>query len=317
MIGLVNPTAPIVRRKDAYLNRNGYSIMNASVMYYGGAKTGKTRLLISAFSGSEYIFLDFDRNYESTIKEIEKSGAMYFNGASAYDVLFQLMNGTIHDAVVVVDALGSIVKPLCRKFMKQHIHENNIDEDGTAINEAMGGIGINHADTVTFFNHIIEPMTQNRNSINFIHHTTQNMSGEKMEGNQGSWLSVFDFTYGMDRETKTFKLRADRLPIAPHTVGEDNVYQRINKILQDNKETIDIDGVQTYLTPYKKLNDNKTVRLILNQLIKDKFIRKIKISRKEYLDSELIITNQGQCKTEADGSLAPKYKVKTAKSELG
>ncbi len=306
------PKKPNIIRGDAYLHNNGYAIMNAATMYYGGAKTGKTRLAISSFKGSEYIFLDFDRNYKTTIDEIVKSGAHYYNRTNARDVLLQFMRGEVSNEIVIIDALGAIIKPLCREFIEYHTIKN---EDGTkskdweaiAVDYAMNGIGINGEDTRTFFNHIIEPMTRNGNSINFIHHTTINAQ-EKMEGNKGAWLSVFDFTYQMDRETKTFKLEADRLPIAPKTIGFDNVYQRINKILIDNAEVVEIDGEQKTLTPYKKLGDNKTARLILNPLLKSGLVKKVKSGKKEYLATRLVITSEGQCE-EVDGVLTPMYTV--------
>lgn len=305
---LVMPTAPNAIRHDAYMHSNGHSIMNASVMYYGGAKTGKTRLIIKAFSGADYIFLDLDRNYESTINEITKSGARYFNGSNAIEILYQLMDGKGKNEVVIIDALGSIVKLLCRKFIKQHTgKDDKLDEVGIAISEAEKGIGVNHADTVTFFNHIIEPMTRNSNSINFIHHTTQNKMGEKMEGNQGAWLSVFDFTYEMNRETKTFVLKAGRLPIAPNSIGVDNIYDRINKTLIDNQESTEVSGKQKMLTPYKKFSDNHAMRMTLNPLVKNGTVKKVKVGRKEYLESELVITAKGQCEENEFNNFIPLY----------
>lgn len=305
------PTEPNIKRKNAYLHKNGYSIINAATMYYGGAKTGKTRLLISAFKGSDYIFLDFDRNYESTINEIEKSGANYYNGDNARDVMLQFMRGEVSNEVVIIDALGAVVKPLCREFITYHTRTNTDgtetrDWEAEAISYAMPGIGINGEDTRTFFNHIVEPMTRNGNSVNFIHHTTQNQV-EKMEGNKGAWLSVFDFTYEMNRETKTFRLEADRLPIAPDSIGFDNVYGRINKILIDNAEIVENDGNVLSLTPYKCFHNNKTARLILNDLLKCEKIAKVKIGKKEYLDSELKITELGQCRKNDLGVLVPVY----------
>lgn len=316
-------------RQDATLHKNGHSIMSAATMYYGGAKTGKTRLVVSAFKGSNYIFLDFDRNYKSTINEIIKAGARYYNGKNAIDILSQVMLGKAENEIIIIDALGSVVKGLCRAFIREH---TNINEDKTetkdweavAVELAIPGIGTNHTDTATFFNHIIEPMTRNNNSINFVHHTTQNMSGEKMEGNKGAWLSVFDFTYQMDRETRTFKLEADRLPIAPKTIGFDNVYARINRILKENAESIEIEtenedgSVETtniLLTPFKKFSDNKTTRLILNPLIQDGLVKKFKSGKKEYLETRLVITSEGQCE-KVDDVLTPMYTISEDENEV-
>ncbi len=310
------PTEPNIIRDNARLHKNGYSIINGAIMYYGGAKTGKTRLLISAFKGSNYIFLDFDRNYKSTIDEIIKSGANYFNGANARNVMLQLMNGEVSNEIVIIDALGAVVKPLCRAFIKEHSTEQEgytiLDWEAEAIKEAMKGIGINGEDTRTFFNHIVEPMSRNGNSINFIHHTTQNASGEKMEGNKGAWTSVFDFTYQMDRETKTFRLEADRLPIAPQTIGFDNVYERINKILRDKAEVHNFEELgMIHLCPYKYITNNTTSRLIMNGLLEDGLVKRIKVGKTYYIDSKSVINEHGQNRVDDQGLLHPLYKKAT------
>lgn len=292
--GLILPSEGYIPRDDAYLHANGVTVMNASTMFYGGAKTGKTRTIIKAFKGCDYFFLDFDRNYESTIQDIIDSGARYFNGSAAYDILYQLMDGNISNVTVVVDALGSVIKPLCLKFISKHASDGRADEEARMLQESIKGIGKDHADSVTFFNLIIEPMTRNGNSINFIHHTTQNMQGEKMEGNKGAWLSVFDFTYSMDRASKTFKLEAGRLPVALNSIGTDNIYDRINKTIEEKAETIEIDGRQKLLTKYSHLSANKNFRTILNPLVIQGKVNKIKNGRTEYLDANLKINAQGQ-----------------------
>ncbi len=293
-MGLTLPTEAVELREDAYLHSNGTAIMNACSMFYGGAKTGKTRLLTKAFNGSGYIFLDFDRNYTSTVNGIIESGALYFNGKAALDILYQIMDKKLKNTVVVVDALGSVIKRMCNRFITNHTNSDDLDEDAILLKDSIRGIGINHSDSVTFFNLVIEPMTKNGNSINFIHHTTQNMGGEKMEGNKGAWLSVFDFTYSMNREKRVFELEAGRLPIALETIGEDNIYDRLNKMISDKAETITVDENQKLLTKFKYISDNKSLRTLVNPMILDERIEKIKVGRIEYLDSTLLINTSGQ-----------------------
>jgi len=210
MTGLKIPTSKNKYRVDAFMASNNIAIMNAACMYYGGAKKGKTRTLTAAFAGSEYVFLDFDRNYESTAKNIEDRDGIYFNGSNAWDVLHQLADGEISGGIFIIDALGSVSKKLAIRW---NTRLEPID---------VSHIGVTHEATVDFFNRVIEPMTANNNSVNFIHHTTQSGSGknagEKMEGNKGAWLSAFDFTYSMT-EPGVFNLDAGRLPIAPKTIS--------------------------------------------------------------------------------------------------
>ena len=289
-------------RKDAVMHENGQTIMNAATLYYGGAKTGKTRLITRAFNGSNYIFLDFDRNYESTIKQMQANGATYYNGKNAKNVLVQLMNGKISNEIIIIDALGAVISSLCRAYIDANTVTNEsgnqwLTEEGQVLKEAYESKSIGNIAEPTriFFNSIIEPMTRNGNSVNFIHHTTQNAHGEKMEGNKGVWLSLFDFTYEMNRETKNYHLIADRLPIAPATIGEDNVFDRINAIIESSKEAGEVDGAYVYYAPYKAITDNKTARKVVDEMVRNGVVKKVKVSRKEYLDVELRITVDGQC----------------------
>ena len=236
---LVFSSRDISIRENAVLNlANGTSLHNAAVMWYGRAKSGKTRTLIQAFSGEKFLFLDFDRNYRSTIESIQNSGATYLNGDAAFDVLTQLASGRGSDQIVIVDALGSVVTRLVSWFIDHNTVNDNMSVAAKQIIELKKNIGVSHEATVTFFNLIIEPMTRNGNSINFIHHTTENSQGSKMEGNKGSWLSVFDFTYVLNVDRKVFELEAGRLPIAPNVIGSNNPRQMLIQAIKDSIESL-------------------------------------------------------------------------------
>ncbi len=275
MKGLKPPKFVSIIRKNAFLASNGVSIMNASVMWYGGAKKGKTRTIISAFSGVDYMFLDFDRNYESTINEIKKTGASYYNGSAAEDVLVQLMNGTITDAVVVIDSHVHAISILAKHYLASVVGKK--DEEFKRLKPY---IGVSHEATSMFFNKLIYPMLVS-NSINFIHHTTQNMMGEKMEGNQGSWLSVFDFTYKLDSDK--FILQAGRLPCAPVTVGKENLYDRLKNCITDNSEDIEVSGKSMNVTAKATVTNNKALRLVLDELISKGEVIEVKEGSKKYI----------------------------------
>ena len=275
MKGLKPPKAASIIRKNAFLASNGVSIMNASVMWYGGAKKGKTRTIISAFSGVDYMFLDFDRNYESTINEIKKTGASYYNGYAAEDVLVQLMKGRITEAVVVIDSLVHAIAILARYYLISPAGKKD-DE----FKRLKPYIGVSHEATSMFFNKFIYPMLES-NSINFIHHTTQNMMGEKMEGNQGSWLSVFDFTYKLDGDK--FILQAGRLPCAPTTVGKENLYDRLKKCISDNNENIEVSGEEMNVTAKATVTNNKALRTVLDELISKGEGIEVKKGNKKYV----------------------------------
>lgn len=236
---LVFSSRDISIRENAELNlANGTSLHNAAVMWYGRAKSGKTRTLIQAFSGENFLFLDFDRNYRSTIESIQNSGATYLNGNTAFEVLTQLASGRGSDQIVIVDALGSVVSRLVSWFIDINTTEGDMNAAAKQITELKKSIGISHEATVAFFNLIIEPMTRNGNSINFIHHTTENSQGSKMEGNKGSWLSVFDFTYTLNVDRKVFELEAGRLPIAPNVIGSNNPRQMLIQAIKDSIESL-------------------------------------------------------------------------------
>jgi len=272
MKGLKPPKTASIIRKNAFLASNGVSIMNASVMWYGGAKKGKTRTVISAFSGVDYIFLDFDRNYESTINEITKTGAIYYNGSAAEDVLIQLMEGTITEAVVVIDSLVHAITILVKYYL--------VGQKDEEFERLKPYIGVSHEATSMFFNKLIYPMLVS-NSINFIHHTTQNMTGEKMEGNKGSWLSVFDFTYKLDNDK--FILEAGRLPCAPTTVGKENLYDRLKKCISDNNENTEVSGKKMNVTAKATVTKNKALRTVLDELISKGEVIEVKEGSKKYV----------------------------------
>lgn len=288
------PDCPIEYRADAELNPfNGVSIHNAATMWYGRAKSGKTRALIEAFTGEKFIFLDFDRNYISTIREIEKSGAIYLNGDAAFNVLTQLAIGRGFHYVVIIDALGSIITRLARWFI-----ENSNDVDSVKrMKESIQLIGVSHEATITFFNLLIEPMTRNYNSINIIHHTTENHNGSKMEGNKGAWMSVFDFTYRLDPEKKAFFLEAGRLPIAPNTVGlsqspRKHLIELIKKHAEMRQDfsTGEAMEVAEWNTIYKASQD---VRPLMRQWLQEGKIIMTKVisSRAKYIDIQKTLAN--------------------------
>lgn len=281
------PLGQIKYRTNAEVNVfNHTSIHNAAVMFYGRAKSGKTRILIEAFKGEEFLFLDFDRNYESTIDEIIKSGAIYLNDDAAFDVLTQLASGKKCHYVVIIDALGSIVKRLALWFIRTSVNVDAVEQ----MKECIDKIGVAHDATHTFFNLVIEPMTRNNNSINIIHHTTENYNGSKMEGNKGAWMSVFDFTYRLDPEKKAFFLEAGRLPIAPKTVGllqspRKHLIELIKKHAetQQNFFTREAMVVARWNIVYKA---SQHIRPVMNQLKREGKIEIVKVigSRAEYID---------------------------------
>lgn len=267
---LVFSSRDISIRENAELNlANGTSLHNAAVMWYGRAKSGKTRTLIQAFSGENFLFLDFDRNYRSTIESIQNSGATYLNGDAAFDVLTQLASGRGSDQIVIVDALGSVVSRLVSWFIDSNTTEGNMNAAAKQITELKKNIGVSHEATVAFFNLIIEPMTRNGNSINFIHHTTENSQGSKMEGNKGSWLSVFDFTYALNVDRKVFELEAGRLPIAPNVIGDTNPRQMLIQAIKESIESLRVVPISQLMevAPWNKIYKSKlSIRPLMNQL---------------------------------------------------
>jgi hypothetical protein len=271
---LIMPTTPMSIREDAQLNVfNGVSLHNAAVMWYGRAKSGKTRTLIQAFQGEDFLFLDFDRNYKSTIQSIQESGATYLNGDAAFDALTQLASGRGIQRTVIIDALGSVISRITNWFIAQHTDPNKtIDDDGYRMHNLKSHIGVSHEATVTFFNLIIEPMTRNFNSINFVHHTTESFQGSKMEGNKGAWLSVFDFTYHLNTERKVFELEAGRLPIAPKIIGDSSPRQQLIQGIKSSiqslkeKESGDLIEVAKWNDIYKS---KQSLRPLMNTLKED------------------------------------------------
>lgn len=267
---LVFSSRDISIRENAVLNlANGTSLHNAAVMWYGRAKSGKTRTLIQAFSGEKFLFLDFDRNYRSTIESIQNSGATYLNGDVAFNVLTQLASGSGSDQIVIIDALGSVVTRLVSWFILSNTNDGTMNNDAKRIDEIKKNIGISHEATVTFFNLIIEPMTRNGNSINFIHHTTENNVGSKMEGNKGAWLSVFDFTYVLNVDRKVFELEAGRLPIAPNVIGDTNPRQMLIQAINDSIESLRVlPQLQlAEVAPWNKIYKSKqSIRPLMKQL---------------------------------------------------
>jgi hypothetical protein len=290
---IIIPYYPVTIREDAYLNlANGVSLHNAAVIWYGRAKSGKTRTLIQSFQGENFLFLDFDRNYRSTIEGITLSGGQYLNGDSAFDVLTQLANGNGTNRIVIVDALGSVISRLTSWFINQDAE----NQDANRLTDLKSHIGITHEATVAFFNLIIEPMTRNGNSINFIHHTTENNQGSKMEGNKGAWLSVFDFTYHLDTNKKVFLLEADRLPIAPKVIGDNSPRQMLILEIKEHIEILKekISGEEMEVAGWNEIYKSKlSIRPLMNLLKSDGSIIMVKVeaSRAEYIDVKRTLGN--------------------------
>ena len=245
MFGIEIPRGKNIYRTVPTLAENGVSIMNATVMFYGAPKKGKTRTIIESFSGSEYVFLDFDRNYKITADKIEQSGALYFNGSNAYDVLIQLMNGKASNGIFVIDALNSVIPFLCSYWNKKN-------EDKDSINPTM--VGVDDSETKKFFNNVIYPMSENNNSINIIHHTTENNTGTKMAGNKASWMSLFDFTYKLDGTVSDpeFILESGRLPMAPKKIGLKNSSDKAYEFIVKKGKTTITKSEFTKLTKHDK-----------------------------------------------------------------
>lgn len=284
-------------RENANLNAvNGVSLHNAAVMWYGRAKSGKTRTLIQAFNGAEFLFLDFDRNYRSTIESIQNSGATYLNGDTAFNVLTQLASGRGNNQIVIIDALGSVVTRLVSWFIITNSNDGTMNNDARRMDEIKKNIGVSHEATVTFFNLIIEPMTRNGNSINFIHHTTENNVGSKMEGNKGAWLSVFDFTYMLNVDRHVFELEAGRLPIAPNVIGENNPRQMLIQAITESIESLRVlPHLQLReVAPWNKIYKSKqTIRPLMNQLKENGTIVFVTVegSKAAYIDVQATFEN--------------------------
>ncbi len=271
---------------------NDTAILNAVNIFYGGAKAGKTTTLVNTFTKNkvEFIFLDFDRNYQFTVDKIQKSGAVYLNGSAAYDVLDQLMSGKPNGAVVILDALGSIRNYMVDKFIADNVGTDEAEH----LQGIKHNIGVTHDATVAFFNYIVEPMSHG-NSINFIHHTTQTMHGEKMEGNKGAWSSVFDNIYRMDRESRSFILENSRCyDIAPKTIGVvDPIITKINSI-RVNKAKYN-DELGKNLVERKFLTNHPEIRDFIKVLDASNNLEYVEVPRdkKKYLDADIDITRVG------------------------
>jgi hypothetical protein len=245
-------------------------------MWYGPAKSGKTRTIIRALQGTDYLFLDFDRNYEDVAQDIEDLGGHYYNGTNAIDVLFQIAEGKAENRVIVIDALNSVVGMLVKHYNKSPegleypiLNPNNI--------------GRLQEDTVDFFNKVIYKMENNSNSINFIHHMTENMLGSKMEGNAGAWKSVFDITYEM--EDGKFVLKTSRTKIPPSTVGADTAIQRLEAIIAENEAIIHPEGyAEEFLACHKRhIMNIKALRPLLEQLLEEGFLEEVRYGNKLYV----------------------------------
>ncbi len=211
---------------------NDNVVMNSSAMWYGPAKSGKTRLLTSNFNGTDYVFLDFDNNYESVASVIRDNGGKYVTGSNAYDALNQLLDGDITDTVVIIDALSDVrgymlnyvIDKLDEEYLKHKEGSKEFLELEARVEELQNckqGIGINQTDTTTWFTNTVLIMLNNSNSINFIHHTTENNGKSKMEGNQGAWTAKFDITYKIEKsgDESYFVRTHQRDCIAKEVVG--------------------------------------------------------------------------------------------------
>lgn len=194
-------------------------LMNSANLYYGGPKTGKTTIISKAFKDTDYVFLDFDNNYDDMHNIITVNGGDYYNGIDATNLLYQLLDGNITDSVVVIDAMNDVKMKMLDYQIKTIQDNEDIVENLIRIKNA--GIGQFQEPTSLWFTYTIQVMVNNSNSINFIHHTTQNAQGEKLEGNKAAYASKFDHVYGIirDNDKSYFALETARSSIAEDTIG--------------------------------------------------------------------------------------------------
>jgi hypothetical protein len=213
--------------------KNANVLMNSSTLWYGGPKTGKTTILAKTFNNTDYVMLDFDNNYDGMQDLIISNGGRYFNSTAAVELLHQLLDGRITNTVVIIDALNDVkmmmldyqIKVLNYKLTQDEYKDDyhDMSELKENLQRSKGaGIGQFQEPTSVWFTNTIGKMTNNSNSINFIHHTTQNANGEKMEGNQSAYASKFDHVYAIVRQEDKksyFELQTGRSNIAEHTIG--------------------------------------------------------------------------------------------------
>ena len=212
---------------------NDNVIMNSANLFYGGPKTGKTRLIVTAFKNTDYVFLDFDNNYDDVAQLIIDNGGKYYNGKNAVMLLEQLLTGKITDTVVIIDAMND-VKMLMLDIQIERLTSVILkSKDADKVNEYVAlqktlervkkaGIGQFQEPTSIWYTHTIGKMLNHSNSINFVHHTTQNAQGDKMEGNQSAYASKFDTVYAIARQDinkSYFDLQTQRSNIAELTIG--------------------------------------------------------------------------------------------------
>lgn len=228
---------------------NANVLMNSANLFYGGPKTGKTTIIAKAFKGTDYIFLDFDNNYDEMQQLIIVNGGKYFNSIDAKALLKQLLLGDITDTVVIIDAMND-VKMMMIDYRLAHL-DNTKDSDLITTLERVkkAGIGQFQEPTSLWFTHTIQVMMNNSNSINFIHHTTQNALGEKLEGNKAAYASKFDHVYGIvrDNDKSYFALETARSSIAEETIGmEKSIADATKYMLAVFKDKlINTDGTMT------------------------------------------------------------------------
>jgi len=243
-----------INRVDPKPHKDNKNVIMSSVaMYYGGPKQGKTRTLTTVFKGSDYIFLDFDSNYDSMRKKIETSGGQYFNGDNAFRLVDQLLMGTITNQVVILDAMNDIKMYMMRKVIEMEKDED-VARELTRVLKS-GKIGNMQEETSTWYKATFGKMVNNSNSINVIHHTTASMGGEKMEGNQAAYMSKFDITYMIKKDESSgdsyFELVEQRDLVAPQTLnmnkGIDEAVKeavRLFKSVQNEDNVVELSGMQ-------------------------------------------------------------------------
>ncbi len=205
---------------------NDNVVMNSANLFYGKSKSGKTRTLIQSFAGAEFIYLDFDRNYADIVELVEKNGGHYYNGKNAVAVLRELLRGNIEKTVVIIDSLQDVKKLMLKLRYGIVLEEDSALAENIVGLMMNGAVGIDADDTAAWFTHTISRMVNDSNSINFIHHTTDNNQGSKLAGNSSAYKSKFDTTYVIINESEStyYKLEAGRSNIPKNIVGSQRNY---------------------------------------------------------------------------------------------
>ena len=288
--------------------KNDKVLMSSTYMLYGGAKTGKTRTVIEAYKDTDFIYLDFDRNYEDIAQKVSENGGHFFAGLDARNFLEHVIAGHIKDTVIIIDALGSTIGLLCQIFYELYSDTDYERE----LRSAEPLIGTRHSQTAVFFNYVLAKPLDLNNHIAFIHHTTMNQGGEKMEGNMGAWLSLFDAVYHLE-SYGTFVLESSRTKLAPKTLDDVLIIDRLNhalrsvqsKAMNGNKLKEDDKGRLCFSA--RGMNAYSHLQAFYKFAVEQGAIEIVKIGRAKYIpcdtvasEEQLDITSFTSVKTDND-----------------